>query len=248
MSARIAGALLAVLIPAACGLAKPLVIEAETAPVRTEGGPMEGGWNLWTRGRVGANVKLAAPGEYRIVVRAYGSPLTGEWPQMPLVIDQEPMDLTTVDATRFRDYAFKRTLTAGIHEIAVGFVNDARSETEDRNLYLDRIEIHPPAGVAAPVLATAAEAAAFEARQEQAMQQQIEQRIRKHRTAQATVTVLAADGSPLTGADVTVRMTRHKFLFGCNAYMLGRCRDAKLEKVYRDRFAALLNYATLPFY
>jgi endo-1,4-beta-xylanase len=77
---------------------------------------------------------------------------------------------------------------------------------------------------------------------------QIRQRIVRHRTAEVTLTVLAPDGRPLANAPVTVRQVRHKFLFGCNAYMLGRCGDPKLEAAYRRRFAAILNYATLPFY
>ncbi|KKL59574.1 hypothetical protein LCGC14_2213980, partial [marine sediment metagenome] len=78
--------------------------------------------------------------------------------------------------------------------------------------------------------------------------ERIEARIRKHRTAEEALTVTGPDGKPLANAEVTVRQVRHKFLFGCNAYMLGRCRDATLERAYRKRFADLLNFATLPFY
>jgi len=78
--------------------------------------------------------------------------------------------------------------------------------------------------------------------------QAIDARIIAHRTADVTLTVMDAAGKPLAGAKVTVRQTRHKFLFGCNAYMLGRCGKPALERAYRRRFAALLNYATLPFY
>jgi len=78
--------------------------------------------------------------------------------------------------------------------------------------------------------------------------EQIAARIRRHRTAEATLTVTDASGRPLAGAAVIVGQVRHKFLFGCNAYMLGRCRTPAEEKAYRRRFAELLNYATLPFY
>lgn len=78
--------------------------------------------------------------------------------------------------------------------------------------------------------------------------ERIQERILKHRTAEVTLTVIDAGGKPMANAEVSVRQARHKFLFGCNAYMLGRCGDPQLERAYRRRFAALLNFATLPFY
>jgi len=83
---------------------------------------------------------------------------------------------------------------------------------------------------------------------EQLTRQRIEQRIIRHRTAEATLTVIGPDGAALANTPVTIRQKRHKFLFGCNAYMLGRCGKPELERAYRRRFAGLLNYATLPFY
>jgi GH35 family endo-1,4-beta-xylanase len=76
----------------------------------------------------------------------------------------------------------------------------------------------------------------------------IEQRIQKHRTAEATFTVLSPDGSPLASQPVTIRQTRHKFLFGCNAFEINTADTSDLQRAYQRRFAALFNYATLPFY
>ena len=65
-----------------------LVIEAGNAAVRTEGGPLpHGGWNLWSDGRVGQPLRFAAAGVYRIVVRGWGSPAAGVWPEMALLVD-----------------------------------------------------------------------------------------------------------------------------------------------------------------
>ncbi len=83
---------------------------------------------------------------------------------------------------------------------------------------------------------------------EMVMAEEIDKRIRQYRTAEVTLTVTDAAGKPLADTTVTVRQVRHKFLFGCNAYMLGRVGDEKLEAAYRKQFAELLNYATLPFY
>ena len=73
-------------------------------------------------------------------------------------------------------------------------------------------------------------------------------RIEKHRKQDATVTVVDASGRPVPGARITVEQTRHAFLFGSNVFKWGRLPDEKLEAAYRQRFAALLNYATLGFY
>ena len=77
---------------------------------------------------------------------------------------------------------------------------------------------------------------------------QINARIQKHRTAEVTLTVLGADGKPLADAPVTLRQVRHQFLFGCNAFSINTDDATDVQRAYQDRFAALLNYATLPFY
>jgi len=73
-------------------------------------------------------------------------------------------------------------------------------------------------------------------------------RIEKHRKADAVVTVFDASGKPVPGARIIVEQTRHAFLFGSNIFKWGRLPDKQLEAAYRERFAALLNYATLGFY
>lgn len=74
------------------------------------------------------------------------------------------------------------------------------------------------------------------------------QRIEQHRKADATIQVRDSAGNPLPGVVVRVEQRNHAFLFGCNIFVWGRIDDEKLEQAYRQRFADLLNYATLPFY
>ena len=76
----------------------------------------------------------------------------------------------------------------------------------------------------------------------------IRTRIRQHRTADVTLTVAGADGKPLANAEVTVSQQRHRFLFGSNAFVINTADASETQKKYQERFAALLNYATLPFY
>jgi GH35 family endo-1,4-beta-xylanase len=62
------------------------------------------------------------------------------------------------------------------------------------------------------------------------------------------IKVTDADGRPLEGAKVEIEMLRHQFLFGCNIFRWGRLGNSHDEEIYRQRFAELFNYATLPFY
>lgn len=77
---------------------------------------------------------------------------------------------------------------------------------------------------------------------------EIQRRIRRHRTADATLTFLRADGTPLADTPVTIRQIRHHFLFGSNAFNIDPADDSQLQSAYQRHFADLLNYATLPFY
>ena len=128
-----------------------LVIEAEDASIRTAGGLIGGNWCLWSNGMLGEYVDISEAGTYEVVVRAYGSPLGGIWPDMALIADDVDIETVTVDSTEYTDYVFQVDLTPGVHTIGVGFLNDAYNpEVEDRNLYLDRLTIISPPGVDKP--------------------------------------------------------------------------------------------------
>ncbi|MFO7905298.1 MAG: endo-1,4-beta-xylanase [Planctomycetota bacterium] len=72
------------------------------------------------------------------------------------------------------------------------------------------------------------------------------ERIERVRKADALITVVDKAGQPMPGVRLAIEQTRHEFSFGCNFYQFGRLGD--LEDAYRDQFAELFNYATLPFY
>ena len=75
-----------------------------------------------------------------------------------------------------------------------------------------------------------------------------QKRIEQHRQADARVVVLDQDGKALAGAQVEIEQLQHRFLFGCNIFLWGRAGGESDEQQYRERFAELLNYATLGFY
>ena len=100
------------------------------------------------------------------------------------------------------------------------------------------------ASVSAGRALSAAEAAA----DSDPLWQQAEQRIDKHRRAETTVQVVDRDGQPVAGAAVRLEQTRHAFLFGSNIFAWGRTGNDDLESAYRQRYADVFNFATLPFY
>ena len=78
---------------------------------------------------------------------------------------------------------------------------------------------------------------------------QAEARIEKYRKGDAVLKLAGPDGEPLRNSlAVKIEQKRHKFLFGCNIFKLGRCSTPEDNAAYEKRFAALLNFATLPFY
>ncbi|MCS7191833.1 MAG: endo-1,4-beta-xylanase [Armatimonadetes bacterium] len=74
------------------------------------------------------------------------------------------------------------------------------------------------------------------------------ERIERLRKGDITFVVRTPDGKPSRNAQLTLTQTRHAFLFGCNIFRWGRIPDPKREELYRERFAAIFNFATLPFY
>lgn len=75
-----------------------------------------------------------------------------------------------------------------------------------------------------------------------------ETRIQAHRTAEIALRVTGPAGQPLPRAEIEIALTRHAFKLGANAFHVGSIGSPDLRQGYEERFAALLNYATLPFY
>ncbi|MBI4614912.1 MAG: endo-1,4-beta-xylanase [Planctomycetes bacterium] len=229
--------------------ARALVIEAPRAAIKTEGGPGPGGsWNLWSNGRVGQPLRFGAQGRYAIAVRAWGSSAGGVWPEMALLLDEEAVEVVTVDRDLAADYSFEVVVPAGVHELAVGFLNDAVIGEEDRNLFVRSITVRPLAGAAEPSLASAAERTDRIREEERRVLDEAGRAIEKNRKTDAVLRVVSAAGTPISGARVGVEQVAHEFLFGCNILMFGRFDDEERNEVYKSRFAELFNYATTGFY
>ncbi len=74
-------------------------------------------------------------------------------------------------------------------------------------------------------------------------------RIRQYRMGRSVLRLQGPNGQGLpVGSKIKIAQTRHKFLFGCNIFKLGRCGTPEQNVVYQNRFAELMNFATVPFY
>jgi len=241
--------LFSVVMPARGGQApNSLVIRAEQAAVKTVGGPVDGGWNLWSDGRVGQRVNISRTGLYTVVIRAWGSPAGGTWPEMALLVDGLEVKFVSVDRSRPAEYQFTVELEEGAHEVAAGFLNDARIGSEDRNLYLERITIVGPTGAPAPVAVSSREDPQVAARREREIVAATAPAIDKNRKSDAIIRVLNSAGQPVEGATINIAQTSHEFLFGCNIYGFDQSRNPAQNAEYKKRFAELFNYATVGFY
>jgi endo-1,4-beta-xylanase len=228
--------------------AAALVIKAEEARIKTAGVTAgQGVWNLHSNGEVGEYVRTEAAGAYEIVVRARGTPCKGVWPLMQAAVDGEGPTVT-VGSRDMAEYTLKVDIPAGAHQVVVAFLNDEVTSDEDRNLYLERIEIRPPAGGKDVALVTREEwSMAGELREERALERAA-QGIEQFRKGPASVRVVGADGKPVSDAVVTAELVRHDFLFGCNIYMFDRFGLPEQNNIYKKRFADVFNYATVAFY
>ncbi|UCF38750.1 MAG: endo-1,4-beta-xylanase [Acidobacteriota bacterium] len=77
----------------------------------------------------------------------------------------------------------------------------------------------------------------------------IDNRIERYRKVDIELLLRDPEGAPLPpGTSVRVTQIRQSFLFGSNIFLLGRADTPSQEAAYRQRFAEIFNFATLPFY
>ena len=81
-----------------------------------------------------------------------------------------------------------------------------------------------------------------------ALVKRINDGIEKNRKGDAVVSVVDAKGKPVPNAAVSVKLKKHDFLFGCNAFVLGQLKTPEQNALYEELFAKICNFATVPFY
>lgn len=203
---------------------------------------------LYENGMVVDFFRFAAPGQYKVVVRARAVPRDATWPVMTLSLDRLPGESRTADSGEARDYEFDVHLTEAVHALGVEFSNDPDGTPEDLNLLLESITVYAPEGAPAPERADVTAWNADGERREKAVLEESRTAIEALRTGMINVLVKDEKGRPAPDAAISVAQQRHEFLFGANLCGWGQFPESHLNHAYEDRFAALFNYATLPFY
>jgi hypothetical protein len=103
----------------------------------------DGGLMMLTRGGT-ATLTADLPYSDRLVVRARGGQYCKGWPVMTLSLDGREVMTTEVGQLEWKSYTIPTTVTAGRHELAIGYHNDHSEPGCDRNLRVDYIDARKP--------------------------------------------------------------------------------------------------------
>lgn len=114
-----------------------------------QGGATEDAWNLYTNGVVSADVTIATAGAYTITVRAWAQQAGPDPARMEVRVDGQVAQTFDVPQTASNPALFtvRQTLRAGGHTIGAAFINDFYQAPDDRNLFVDYLELAGPEGV-----------------------------------------------------------------------------------------------------
>ena len=98
---------------------------------------------LYANGEIGSGVRLPREAAYLIKLRARGTPAAGGYPRASVLIDGTPVGWVTATDTQLQTLEVLAALPSGEHRLSVAFTNDLWTEEEDRNLWVDWIELQP---------------------------------------------------------------------------------------------------------
>jgi hypothetical protein len=133
----------------------PLLLQATGMPLHTVGKSYGGGvWLLPIDGEIGAYVRFLHAGENRVSVLAKGTPANGVWAEMVLVVDGHVAGAIQETNGQWNAYGWTLSVGAGVHQIAIRYVNDAVFGTQDRNLYVRSVAVSTAGAGAPPRVAT----------------------------------------------------------------------------------------------
>ena len=104
-------------------------------------------WNLYSNGTLLGDVTVPTAGAYTFNVRAWESAAGPERAQMAFVVDGARQSTVSVAATAAapQTYSVQLTLTAGTHRVGAEFLNDYYQAPDDRNLFVEWVELTRPA-------------------------------------------------------------------------------------------------------
>ena len=117
------------------------IIEVEEMSHHANGVQVGDYWLLWANGEMSEEVYFPSTDIYRFEIVAKGDLAYEIGPEMELIIGGETEGSVFVNITSPETFIFDVEVSAGTHELAIGFYNDFydSSAGEDRNLYVDKI-------------------------------------------------------------------------------------------------------------
>jgi hypothetical protein len=143
------------------GPAFTLRVEGEGPDVTASTGATSGSaYNLWSAGTLEFDVNLPETGSYTLRARVWADQAGGELAQATLGFDGQ--DLLTADVNAASEgsaetFAIEFAGTQGFHTAHIAFLNDYYQDGEDRNLYVDWMEVEGAGLAMGPSQATEAD-------------------------------------------------------------------------------------------
>jgi endo-1,4-beta-xylanase len=179
-------------------------LNAYNAVFRSSGAQSGSNWELTDNGYVGTFIHLDNPGTVQINVVASGASAGGVWPTMDLHVGDQDVQWSVSSATP-GTYTATVQLPAGTHALRTALINATDGGAAGtRDLFLQSLTLSGPGtNVAVQNYADATHVNAA-----------ADTYIANYRQGPAAVTLLAANGAPMSGAQVHVKLRSHAFNFG----------------------------------
>jgi hypothetical protein len=140
-----------VLVTAADDAAKPLTVELKAFSFKVPEGKSDlFGYNaddeklfFYTNGTAEATIKVAADGDYEVVVKASEDKALNEGAKFKVAVDGKQLGKETeTGGGEPKEYKLPAALKAGEHKLSIEFTNDVFKEGEyDRNLYVHAVTL-----------------------------------------------------------------------------------------------------------
>lgn len=123
------------------------LVEAETL-TGTTGSATSDAYNLYSNGDIAATFSLPSDGTYEVRVRAWSTPAGTEAAKMNIMFGAADLGVFDVPNDKNNPLIVTKqaAVTGGSKVVTVSFTNDFYEPPNDRNLYVDYIEIEGPIG------------------------------------------------------------------------------------------------------
>jgi hypothetical protein len=139
LSSRIGSALLSNL---GIGIERSgMMVQAESLDIVqvTLGEATDSWYAFYTNGYIGKKIHFPTSGRYTVRMYAYANVVQDRGAMVQVFVDKAVVH--TMEITEQRVYELDIVVSEGIHEIGIAFTNDFYEPPQDRNLYVDYVEI-----------------------------------------------------------------------------------------------------------